>query len=87
MGAGATNLAVKLRTDEATWFDGAGWGFAYQAGAGIAFRIVAGFSLDLGYRLFGTLRTEVFDNADPDLSSVSPEVMAHRIQLGLRFPT
>ena len=87
VGAGATNLAVKLTTDADTWFDGTGWGFAYQAGAGIAFRIVAGFSLDVGYRLFGTLQTEVFDNADPDLSSVSPAVMAHRIQLGLRFPT
>lgn len=87
VGAGATNLAVKLTTDDDTWFDGAAWGFAYQAGAGIGFRILAGFSLDVGYRLFGTLQTEVFDNADPDLSSVSPAVMAHRIQLGLRFPT
>ena len=49
--------------------------------------MLAGFSLDVGYRFFGTLQTEVFDNADPDLSSVSPAVMAHRIQLGLRFPT
>lgn len=87
LGAGATNLAVKLSTDDDTWFDGAAWGFAYQAGAGIAFRILAGFSLDIGYRFFGTLQTEVFDNADPDLSSLSPAVMAHRIQLGLRFPT
>ncbi len=87
VGAGATNLAVKLISADDTWFDGAGWGFAYQAGAGIGFRILAGFSLDIGYRLFGTLQTEVFDDADPDLSSVSPAVMAHRIQLGLRFPT
>ena len=87
VGAGATNLAVKLNTDDDTWFDGTGWGFAFQAGAGVAFRILAGFSLDIGYRYFGTLQTEVFDNADPDLSSVSPAVMAHRIQLGVRFPT
>ena len=87
VGAGATNLSVKLISDDEAWFDGTSWGFAYQAGAGIAFRILAGFSLDVGYRLFGTLQTEVFDDADPDLSSVSPAVMAHRIQLGLRFPT
>ena len=87
VGAGATNLSVKLISDDDTWFDGAAWGFAYQAGAGIAFRILAGFSLDVGYRFFGTLQTDVFDNADPDLSSLSPAVMAHRIQLGLRFPT
>ena len=87
VGAGATNLSVKLISDDEAWFDGAGWGFAYQAGAGVAFRILAGFSLDVGYRFFGTLQTDVFDNADPDLSSLSPAVMAHRIQLGLRFPT
>ena len=87
VGAGATNLSVKLISGPDTWFDGTGWGFAYQAGAGIAFRILAGFSLDVGYRFFGTLQTDVFDNADPDLSSLSPAVMAHRIQLGLRFPT
>ena len=88
VGAGATNLAVKLNFDDVKKrFDGTGWGFAYQAGAGIVLRVVAGISLDLGYRFFGTLQTEVFDNADPDLSSVSPAVMAHRIQLGLRFPS
>ena len=87
VGAGATNLSVKLTTADDTWFDGVGWGLAFQAGAGVALRVVAGFSLDIGYRFFGTLQTEVFDNADPDLSSVSPAVMAHRIQLGLRFPT
>ena len=86
VGAGATNLSVKLMSDDEAWFDGAGWGFVYQAGAGIAVRILAGFSLDIGYRFFGTLQTEVFDDADPDLSSVSPAVMAHRLQLGLRFP-
>ena len=87
VGAGVTNLSVKLISEDDTWFDGAAWGFAFQAGAGIGFRILAGFSLDIGYRFFGTLQTEVFDNADPDLSSVSPALMAHRIQLGLRFPT
>ena len=87
VGVGATNLSVKLTTGDDTWFDGAGWGFAYQAGAGVSFNVIAGFSLDLGYRFCGTLETPVFDNADPELSSVTPLVMAHRIQLGLRFPT
>ena len=87
MGVGAANLSVKLTTGDDPWFDGAGWGFAYQAGAGISFQVIAGFSLDLGYRFFGTLETPVFDHANADLSSVTPSVLAHRIQLDLRFPT
>ena len=90
VGVGATNLQVKLTgfaaelaAGDEPWFEGAGWGFAYQAGVGVAFRVMAGISLDLGYRIFDTLETEVFDHAD-DRSSVSPAVMAHRIQLGVR---
>ena len=87
LGVGATNLSVKLTTDMDQWFDGTGWGFAFQAGAGVAFQVVPGFSLDLGYRFFGSLETSIFHKGDLDLSSVSPSVMAHRIQLGVRFPT
>ena len=93
VGVGATNLQIKLTrfaaelaAGDEPWFEGAGWGFAYQAGVGVAFRVVAGISLDLGYRIFGTLATEVSDHG-ADRSSVSPAVMAHRIQLGVRFPT
>ena len=34
-----------------------GWGFAYQAGAGLGVEVADGFSIRLGYRLFGTLET------------------------------
>ena len=73
VGAGGTNLSVSLTTDDDTWFDGAGWGFAFQAGAGVALRVVAGFSLDIGYRFFGTLQTEVFDDADPTSAASVPQ--------------
>ena len=71
------------------YFDGTGWGFAYQAGVGVAFEVLSGFSLTAGYQFFGTLETEVVDEGDStgdeDDSSVSPTLMAHGIQLGMRF--
>lgn len=87
LGVGGTNLSAKLITDRKTWFDGSGWGFGFQAGAGVVVTLVAGFSIDLGYRFSGSLQTELFDKANPDLSSLSPAPLAHRIQLGVRFPS
>ena len=92
IGVGATNLSVQLaeNSDDDPVFDGSGWGFAYQAGVGVAFEVLDGFSLQAGYQFFGTLETEVTDNNgtddnDDDDSSVSPTLMAHGIHLGLRF--
>ena len=92
IGVGGTNLSVQLSegTDERDrYFDGTGWGFAYQAGVGVAFEVLSGFSLTAGYQFFGTLETEVIDEGastgDADDSSVSPTLMAHGIQLGMRF--
>lgn len=87
LGVGGANLSAKLITDRKTWFDGSGWGFGFQAGAGVVVTLVAGFSIDLGYRFSGSLQTELFDKANPDLSSLSPAPLAHRIQLGVRFPS
>lgn len=87
VGAGGANLLAKLNTDQNTWFDGSGWGFAFQAGAGVVLKLLAGFSVDLGYRLSGSLATEIFDRANTDQSSLNPALLAHRIQLGVRFPT
>ena len=87
VGAGGANLLAKLTTDQEPWFDGSGWGFAFQAGAGVVLKLLAGFSVDLGYRLSGSLATEIFDRANPDQSSLNPALLAHRIQLGVRFPT
>ena len=91
IGVGATNLSVQLaeNSDDDPVFDGNGWGFAYQAGVGVAFEVLSGFSLTAGYRFFGTLETEVTDpgaeTEDDDDSSVSPTLMAHGVQLGMRF--
>lgn len=87
IGAGGANLLAKLTADRNTWFDGSGWGFAFQAGAGVLLKLVPGISFDLGYRFSGSLATEIFDLANADLSSLSPALMAHRIQLGVRFPS
>ena len=87
IGAGGANLLAKLTADQNTWFDGSGWGFAFQAGAGVLLKLVPGISFDLGYRFSGSLATEIFDLANADLSSLSPALMAHRIQLGVRFPS
>ena len=87
IGAGGANLLAKLTDDQNTLFDGSGWGFAFQAGAGVLLKLVPGISFDLGYRFSGSLATEIFHLANADLSSLSPALMAHRIQLGVRFPS
>lgn len=87
LGLGGANLSAKLTDAQKTLFDGSGWGFAFQAGAGVVVNLVAGFSIDLGYRFSGSLQTKLFDRANPNLSSLSPSPMAHRIQLGVRFPS
>ena len=66
IGVGGTNLSVQLSEgtdDDDRYFDGNGWGFAYQAGVGVAFEVLSGFSLTAGYQFFGTLETEVRDDA------------------------
>ncbi len=93
IGIGGTNLSVQLSEgtdDDDLYFDGTGWGFAYQAGVGVAFEVLSGFSLTAGYQFFGTLETEVRDDAgtsddEDDDYTVAPTLMAHGIQLGMRF--
>lgn len=87
VGVGGANLLAKLTDAQNTLFDGSGWGLAFQAGAGVVLKLLPGFAVDLGYRFSGSLATEVFDQANADLSSLSPALMAHRIQLGVRFPS
>lgn len=92
IGVGAANVQVKLATGEKTdqvYFEGNGWGFAYQAGVGVALEVLTGFSLVGGYQFFGTLQTTVTDAGDStattDDITVSPTLMAHGVQLGMRF--
>ena len=92
IGLGGTNLLVQLSEgsdEDDRYFDGTGWGFAYQAGVGVAFEVLSGFSLTAGYQFFGTLETDVIDDGestgDADDSNVSPMLTAHGIQLGMRF--
>ena len=93
IGVGATNLSVQLATGPDTddqYFKGEGWGFAYQAGVGVAFEVLNGFSLVAGYQFFGTLETKVTDKgkdtaATVDDHTVTPELMTHGFQLGMRF--
>ena len=92
IGLGAANVQVKLARGEKStdeYFDGSGWGFAYQAGVGVALEVLTGFSLVGGYQFFGTLETKVTDGrtntAPDDDHTVSPMLMAHGVQLGMRF--
>ena len=92
IGVGAANVQVKLATGEDTtdvYFEGNGWGFAYQAGVGVAVEVLTGFSLVGGYQFFGTLQTKVTDQGDntaaTDDLTVSPTLMAHGVHLGMRF--
>lgn len=92
IGVGAANVQVKLATGEETtdvYFEGSGWGFAYQAGVGVAVEVLTGFSLVGGYQFFGTLQTKVThsdaDTKPADAGTVSPTLMAHGVHLGMRF--
>lgn len=92
IGVGAANVQVKLATGENQqdeYFTGNGWGFAYQAGVGVALEVLTGFSLVGGYQFFGTLATEVkhtdAETKPADAGTVSPTLMAHGVQLGMRF--
>lgn len=94
VGVGAANLQVKLRaegqdTQATPAFDGSGWGFVYKAGVGVAVEVLSGFSLVAGYQFFGTLETTVTDgkknNAASDDHTVKPTLMAHGLNVGLRF--
>lgn len=92
IGVGAANVQVKLATGEETtdvYFEGNGWGFAYQAGVGVAVEVLTGFSLVGGYQFFGTLQTKVThsdaDTKPAEAGTVSPTLMAHGVHLGMRF--
>lgn len=94
VGVGAANLQVKLReegkeTQAAPNFDGSGWGFVYKAGVGVAVEVLSGFSLVAGYQFFGTLETTVTagktNNNATDDHTVKPTLMAHGLNVGLRF--
>lgn len=92
IGVGAANVQVKLATGENTdqvYFEGNGWGFAYQAGVGVAVEVLTGFSFVGGYQFFGTLETKVThsdaDTKPAEAGTVSPTLMAHGVHLGMRF--
>ena len=86
VGVGATNFSISLAEGAAApWFEGSGWGLAYQAGAGLAVEVLPGLSLHLGYQFLGTLETTVFQGGDLEASSVSPVALVHRLQAGVRY--
>jgi opacity protein-like surface antigen len=97
-GLGAVNVSFSAVTpknapDEFEPTESTGWGFAYQAGAGLGVEVADGFSIRLGYRLFGTLETtltsetESADNPiyDTAIGTVAFPMMAHRIELGIGY--
>ena len=97
IGIGATNLSLlgatpKDAADDFEPTEATGWGFAYQAGAGLGVEVADGFSIRLGYRLFGTLETELTSETEWDsplvdtvISTGAFPMMAHRIELGIGY--
>ena len=76
------------------------WGFAYQAGVGVAMEVADGLSVQLGYRIFGTLETTytteitnesllslsiIPDAPDKYISALALPLMVHRIELGVSY--
>ena len=75
-----------------------GWGFALQGGAGVAMEVADGLSIQLRYRLFGTLETTYTDETtdsdplaglpgSPDkiVDAISFPLLVHGIELGLSY--
>jgi opacity protein-like surface antigen len=94
-GLGAANVTFTRETDKDAEDDFepmefSGWGFAYQAGAGLGVEVADGFSIRLGYRLFGTLETTLTHETEigsdtTQFDTVAFPMMAHRIELGIGY--
>jgi opacity protein-like surface antigen len=95
IGLGAANVTFTRETDKDAEDDFepmefSGWGFAYQAGAGLGVEVADGFSIRLGYRLFGTLETTLTHETEigsdtTQFDTVAFPMMAHRIELGIGY--
>ena len=59
--------------------DLAGWGFAYQLGAGVKFDVADNIGLDLGYRFKSVVDAELEGGGDDAVADVT----SHVLQLGL----
>jgi opacity protein-like surface antigen len=84
LGLGYADVSIsKVRTEGTNFISSSSDGvFAYQVGAGLGVGLGDHFTLDIGYRYFGTL--------DPSLeladgSSFDSEIGSHNLVLGLRF--
>jgi opacity protein-like surface antigen len=85
IGGGVGGAQVTAQIDSianvSVGFDESDWVFAYQAGAGIGYKITEAATVQLGYRYFGT--------SDPEFKTggVTDEVefQSHNIEVGFRF--
>ena len=80
IGAGATYMSIVEYDDDSN-----GWGFAYQAGVGVAVPVTIRWPVyfSIGYRLFGILETEITGSVHGK-RSVAPTIL-HCIEFGLRY--
>lgn len=82
-GIGAARLAAAgLKVTGAPFSDDSAIVFAYQAGAGIDLTLSDSFSLDLGYRFFGTSRPKL---TEADGLQFGTNYFSHSVVLGLRY--
>ena len=89
-GAGGANISAKVTEDkgDAGKFNGSGWAFAYQAGAGVQYQLTDAIALDLGYRLLGAFSaklTQAAESEGDDATTLTPSIMTHRVTLGAKF--
>jgi OOP family OmpA-OmpF porin len=90
-GIGFGRLDVDLSmTGGSTFIDDADWGFAYQAGADVAFDISSNIAIDVGYRYKAIDNTDLNIEAMPfapgvPLTGTEPDYRSHNVLVGVRF--
>jgi len=81
-GIGAGYLTAEGTVGGTPFVDLAGWGLAYQLGAGVKVDVADNIALDLGYRWKSIVNADVEDNAG---NSATATFGSHVLQVGLTF--
>jgi opacity protein-like surface antigen len=66
---------ARVNVDTSTSLDDSDWGFAFQAGAGVRFRLTDALQVDIGYRFK--------DVPDLSIDSLDTDLQSHNAQIGL----
>ena len=71
----------------ATYPASSAWAFAFQAGAGLGYKLGSGLSASLGYRIFGTTKVDVpWTEKDEDNNDIlKASILQHNVDLGISY--